>query len=111
MIQFVVIRSQHRRRSDRVVFVSGLPLGVIKLKAPGSEQATWLTAFYQLQLCCLRGDEAANPSRSPPPALRDRHRLHYLKVKVRGTTTRTGGLRSFTARASSGATAPTGSLS
>lgn len=34
--QFVVINGQNKRRPDVVVFVNGLPLGVIELKAPGS---------------------------------------------------------------------------
>jgi type I restriction enzyme, R subunit len=51
--QFVVIakrgdRSYHRR-PDVVVFVNGLPLVVIELKAPGSEGATLSAAFNQLQ--------------------------------------------------------------
>lgn len=33
--QFVVINGQNKRRLDVVVFVNGLPLGVIELKAPG----------------------------------------------------------------------------
>ena len=33
--QFVVIARQYKRRPDVVVFVNGLPLGVIELKAPG----------------------------------------------------------------------------
>jgi type I restriction enzyme R subunit len=40
--QFVVINGQNRRRADVVVFVNGLPLAVIELKAPGSETATLL---------------------------------------------------------------------
>ncbi|WP_424859616.1 MULTISPECIES: type I restriction endonuclease subunit R [unclassified Tepidimonas] len=47
--QFVVIHGQHKRRPDVVVFVNGLPLAVIELKAPGSENATLLGAFHQLQ--------------------------------------------------------------
>jgi type I restriction enzyme R subunit len=47
--QFVVIHGQNRRRPDVVVFVNGLPLGVIELKAPGSESAHLLAAFQQLQ--------------------------------------------------------------
>jgi type I restriction enzyme R subunit len=47
--QFVVIYGQHKRRPDVVVFVNGLPLAVIELKAPGSENATLLGAFHQLQ--------------------------------------------------------------
>lgn len=47
--QFVVINGQNRRRPDVVVFVNGLPLAVIELKAPGAEQATLAGAFNQLQ--------------------------------------------------------------
>ncbi len=47
--QFVVIHGQHQRRPDVVVFVNGLPLAVIELKAPGDDQATLAAAFNQLQ--------------------------------------------------------------
>ncbi|AUL99159.1 DEAD/DEAH box helicase [Rhodocyclaceae bacterium] len=47
--QFVVIHGQNKRRPDVVVFVNGLPLAVIELKAPGNEQATLKGAFNQLQ--------------------------------------------------------------
>lgn len=47
--QFVVIAGQYNRRPDVVVFVNGLPLGVIELKAPGSGNATLIGAFNQLQ--------------------------------------------------------------
>ncbi|MGE8286616.1 MAG: type I restriction endonuclease subunit R [Stenotrophomonas sp.] len=47
--QFVVINGQSSRRPDVVVFVNGLPLGVIELKAPGSAGAHLLGAFNQLQ--------------------------------------------------------------
>jgi type I restriction enzyme R subunit len=47
--QFVVINGQSKRRPDVVVFVNGLPLGVIELKAPGSAGAHLLGAFNQLQ--------------------------------------------------------------
>jgi len=47
--QFVVIKGQNNRRPDVVVFVNGLPLGVIELKAPGSAGAHLLGAFNQLQ--------------------------------------------------------------
>lgn len=46
--QFVVIAGQYNRRPDVVVFVNGLPLGVIELKAPGGK-ATLIGAFNQLQ--------------------------------------------------------------
>jgi len=47
--QFVVINGQNNRRPDVVVFVNGLPLAVIELKAPGSGNATLAGAFNQLQ--------------------------------------------------------------
>lgn len=34
--QFVVINGQHNQQPDMVVFVNGLPLALIELKAPGS---------------------------------------------------------------------------
>src|SRR5690554_457199 len=47
--QFVVINGQSNRRPDVVVFVNGLPLAVVELKAPGSAGAHLLGAFNQLQ--------------------------------------------------------------
>ncbi|WP_019562028.1 type I restriction endonuclease subunit R [Caldimonas manganoxidans] len=47
--QFVVINGQNNRRPDVVVFVNGLPLAVIELKAPGSAGAHLAAAFNQLQ--------------------------------------------------------------
>lgn len=47
--QFTVVEGQHQRRPDVVVFVNGLPLGVIELKNPADEAATVWTAFNQLQ--------------------------------------------------------------
>ncbi|WP_180683739.1 type I restriction endonuclease subunit R [Tepidicella baoligensis] len=47
--QFTVVAGQARRRPDVVVFVNGLPLAVIELKAPGGEGATLAGAFNQLQ--------------------------------------------------------------
>lgn len=47
--QFVVIDGQIRRRPDVVLFVNGLPLAVIELKAPGNEHTTLASAFNQLQ--------------------------------------------------------------
>ena len=47
--QFVIINGQNNRRPDVVIFVNGLPLGVIELKAPGSAGAHLLGAFNQLQ--------------------------------------------------------------
>lgn len=47
--QFVVVAGQTKRRPDVVIFVNGLPLAVIELKAPGGENATLVGAFNQLQ--------------------------------------------------------------
>ncbi len=47
--QFVVINGQVKRRPDVVLFVNGLPLAVIELKAPGSAGANLAGAFNQLQ--------------------------------------------------------------
>ncbi|MEZ5660428.1 MAG: type I restriction endonuclease subunit R [Burkholderiaceae bacterium] len=47
--QFTVVAGQFKRRPDVVVFVNGLPLAVIELKAPGGESATLAGAFNQLQ--------------------------------------------------------------
>ena len=47
--QFTVVEGQHNRRPDIVVFVNGLPLGVIELKNAADEDATIWSAFNQLQ--------------------------------------------------------------
>src|SRR5690606_33712379 len=47
--QLTVIEDSHTRRPDIVLFVNGLPLGVIELKNPGDENATLHGAFNQLQ--------------------------------------------------------------
>ena len=47
--QFTVIEDRRNRRPDIVVFVNGLPLGVIELKNPANEKATIRHAFNQLQ--------------------------------------------------------------
>ena len=47
--QFTVVESRHNRRPDIVVFVNGLPLGLIELKNPSDEKATVKTAFRQIQ--------------------------------------------------------------
>ena len=47
--QFTVVEHRHERRPDVVLFVNGLPLGVIELKNPADEQATILSAYRQLQ--------------------------------------------------------------
>ena len=47
--QFTVIEGQHNRRPDIVVFVNGLPLGLIELKNAADEDATIWNAYAQLQ--------------------------------------------------------------
>ena len=47
--QFTVVENKHKRRPDVLLFVNGLPLGVIELKNPVNEDATIWTAWQQLQ--------------------------------------------------------------
>ena len=47
--QFTVTENQNKRRADVVLFLNGLPLGVIELKNPTDEDATIWTAWQQLQ--------------------------------------------------------------
>ena len=47
--QFTVVENKRERRPDIVLFVNGLPLGVIELKSPADEDATIRTAWQQLQ--------------------------------------------------------------
>ncbi|RFC50458.1 MAG: type I restriction enzyme, R subunit, partial [Verrucomicrobia bacterium] len=47
--QFTVIEGQNNRRPDIVVFVNGLPLGLIELKNAADEDATIWSAYAQLQ--------------------------------------------------------------
>ena len=47
--QFTVTENRSTRRPDVVLFVNGLPLGVIELKNPADEDATVWTAWQQLQ--------------------------------------------------------------
>ena len=47
--QFSVVEGQHTRRPDIVVFVNGLPLGVMELKNAADEEATIWNAYAQLQ--------------------------------------------------------------
>ncbi|MEQ9345660.1 MAG: type I restriction endonuclease subunit R [Thalassospira sp.] len=49
MDQFTVIENGFNRRPDVVVFLNGLPVGVIELKNPGTESADLTSAFNQLQ--------------------------------------------------------------
>ena len=47
--QFTVTEQEHERRPDIVLFVNGLPLGVIELKNPADEDAGIREAWQQLQ--------------------------------------------------------------
>ena len=47
--QFTVTQNKGIRRPDIVLFVNGLPLGLIELKNPTNEEATIWTAWQQLQ--------------------------------------------------------------
>ncbi|MCB1942305.1 MAG: type I restriction endonuclease subunit R, partial [Candidatus Accumulibacter sp.] len=47
--QFTVIEGQHRRRPDIVIFLNGLPLGLIELKNATDDEATIWSAYAQLQ--------------------------------------------------------------
>ena len=47
--QFTVTEERNNRRPDVVLFVNGLPLGIIELKNPVDEDATIWTAWQQLQ--------------------------------------------------------------
>ena len=47
--QFTVTENRNTRRADVVLFVNGLPMGVIELKNPADEDATIWTSWNQLQ--------------------------------------------------------------
>ena len=47
--QFTVVEGRHNRRPDLVLFINGLPLGVLELKNAAAENATLVDAFNQLQ--------------------------------------------------------------
>ena len=47
--QLTVTENRNTRRADIVLFVNGLPLGIIELKNPADEDATIWTAYQQLQ--------------------------------------------------------------
>lgn len=46
--QFTVVEGEHERRPDIVLFVNGLPLGLIELKNPADESATIRAAWQQI---------------------------------------------------------------
>jgi len=47
--QFSVVENKHSRRLDVVLFVNGLPLGILELKNAADQNATIWSAFAQLQ--------------------------------------------------------------
>ena len=47
--QFTVTENKNKRRPDIVLFVNGLPLGVVELKNPADEDASVWAAWQQLQ--------------------------------------------------------------
>src|SRR5882724_10699292 len=47
--QFTVIEGQNNRRPDVVVFVNGLPLGIIELKIPEDTDKWFAAAYNQIQ--------------------------------------------------------------
>ncbi len=47
--QFIVSEGQSTRRPDIVLFLNGLPIGIIELKNPADEDATIWSAWQQLQ--------------------------------------------------------------
>ena len=47
--QFTVIEGQNNRRPDIIVFLNGIPLGLIELKSATDEEATIWAAYAQLQ--------------------------------------------------------------
>ncbi|MBN1607182.1 MAG: type I restriction endonuclease subunit R [Polyangiaceae bacterium] len=47
--QYTITEGHHTRRPDVVIFVNGLPLGIIELKNAAAENATIWNAFHQLQ--------------------------------------------------------------
>lgn len=47
--QFTVMENKHTRRPDVVLFLNGLPIGIIELKNAANEDATVWSAFHQIQ--------------------------------------------------------------
>lgn len=47
--QFTVIEARHNRRPDIVVFINGLPLGLIELKNTADDETTIRSAYAQVQ--------------------------------------------------------------
>jgi type I restriction enzyme R subunit len=71
--QVTVVEGQQSRRADIVIFVNGLPLGVVELKSPADEGATVSDAVQQLEnsRTTARSRPAENPcNRLPSRSLR-----------------------------------------
>lgn len=47
--QFTIIENGHNRRPDVLVFLNGLPVGLLELKNPADEHATMRSAWNQIQ--------------------------------------------------------------
>lgn len=47
--QFTIVEGQNTRRPDVLIFVNGLPIGLLELKNPADENATIWNAFKQVQ--------------------------------------------------------------
>src|SRR3989338_4441283 len=47
--QFTIIENKHNRRPDVLIFINGLPVGIIELKNPASATATVKSAFDQIE--------------------------------------------------------------
>ncbi|MBI3051700.1 type I restriction endonuclease subunit R [Candidatus Woesearchaeota archaeon] len=47
--QFTIIENKHNRRPDILIFINGLPVGIIELKNPASATATVKSAFDQVE--------------------------------------------------------------
>ena len=96
--QFTVTENQHTRRPDVVLFVNGLPLGIIELKNPADEDATLWTAWQQLQTYKAElpslfsmNDDAHGLRRSPGPRRHPHRRegvVQTLAHHYRGDTGR-----------------------
>lgn len=47
--QFTVVENQNNRRPDILIFLNGIPIGVVELKNPADENATIYKAYKQIQ--------------------------------------------------------------
>ena len=67
--QFTVTESGHERRPDIVLFVNGLPLGVIELKNPADSDATMTSAWNQLDELtdCYKSEHSNTTERACSP--------------------------------------------